>query len=409
MTEDLEAKLEEFISTRIGKGDSISTAERRARRIKTLSKSVDVSKPDIPSLYKYIEARERNGIKKKSLRVEMMDLEHWFEFLGFSQRLPRLKKEPSPEPYILTTEQVHGILKFCSQQYHKEIWFRNKVIIEVLAYTGIRIGELEKINLEDVRDGYLYVRSEKMERDRIVPLPKGLQDDIREYVEKYRMRSNARALFTSEKGRMGYGYLRSFIRKLGAKTGIKELHAHLFRHFYASQLYEMTNDLRMVQILVGHARIETTTIYEHMTSRKAAEKGRDAVERLFRDEGDLNQEVQKEAGAEQNRWAHWDLPELVRRFPSDLELLDQQNGTIIDQLDLFPVGESKLSHEGLGNVEPAFSIPANVHPSNVLDFHHHGNLVKLINLLNSLQSRKDYISHYPYSIVRDENAWRMAR
>ena len=115
------------------------------------------------------------------------------------------------------------------------------------------------------------------------------------------------------------------------------------------------------------------------------------------------------AGAGQNRWAHWDLPELVRRFPDDLELLDHQRGTIIDQLDLFPVGESKLSHEGLGNVEPAFSIPANVHPSNVLDFHHHGNLVKLINLLNSLQSRKDYISHYPYSIVRDENAWRMAR
>ena len=98
-SESLEAKLQEFISTRIGKGDSISTAERRARRIKTLSKSVDVSKPDIPSLYKYIETRERNGIKKKSLRVEMMDLEHWFEFLGFSQRLPRLKKEPSPEPY----------------------------------------------------------------------------------------------------------------------------------------------------------------------------------------------------------------------------------------------------------------------------------------------------------------------
>ena len=159
---------------------------------------------------------------------------------------------------------MKAILKFCDQQYHKEIWFRNRVIIEVLAYTGIRIGELEKINIEDVKDGYLYIRSEKMERDRLVPLPQGLQEDIKEYVEKYRMRSDPRALFTSEKG-------------------------------------------RMVQILVGHARIETTTIYEHITSKKAADKGRDAVERLFRDEGDLNQRVQKGAGAEQDRWAHWDL------------------------------------------------------------------------------------------------------
>ena len=307
MTGELEAKLREFVSERIGKGDAISTAERRARRIKTLSKVIDITKPDIPSLYRYIEMRERNGIKKKSLRVEMMDLEHWFEFIWLLQRLPRLKKEPSPEPYILTQEQVKAILKFCDQQYHKEIWFRNRVIIEFLAYTGIRIGELEKINIEDLKEGYLYVRSEKMERDRLVPLPKGLQQDIKEYIENYRMKSNPRALFTSEKGRMGYGYLRSFIRKLGAKTGIKELHAHLFRHFYASQLYEMTNDLRMVQILVGHARIETTTVYEHITSKKAADKGRDAVERLFRDEGDLNQKVQKEAGADLNRWAHWDL------------------------------------------------------------------------------------------------------
>ncbi len=69
--------------------------------------------------------------------------------------------------------------------------------------------------------------------------------------------------------------------ELGAKVGIRRLHAHLFRHFYATQLYGLTNDLRMVQILVGHARIETTTIYEHMTSAKAAEKGRDAVEKLF--------------------------------------------------------------------------------------------------------------------------------
>ena len=115
------------------------------------------------------------------------------------------------------------------------------------------------------------------------------------------------------------------------------------------------------------------------------------------------------AGAGQNRWAHWDLPELVRRFPDDLELLDYQRGTIIDQLNLFPMGESELRHEGLGNVEPAFSIPADVYPSNIFDFHHHGNWVKLINLLDSLQSRKDYISHYPYNNVRDENTWRMVR
>jgi hypothetical protein len=52
MTDDLETKLREFVSERIGKGDAISTAERRARRTKTLSKVIDIAKPDIPSLYR---------------------------------------------------------------------------------------------------------------------------------------------------------------------------------------------------------------------------------------------------------------------------------------------------------------------------------------------------------------------
>jgi site-specific recombinase XerD len=307
MNDELEAKLPEFVSYRIGHGDSISTAERRARRIKTLQKSIDVFRPDMNSIYKYIEQRQRNGIKKKSLRIEMMDLEHWFAFLGIRTTMPRLKKEPSPPPTILTHEQVNRIIHYCGEHFNKEVWFRNKVIIEVLAFTGVRIGELERMNLEDVRDGKLYVRSEKMERDRLVPLPGGLQDDLREYVEKYRMHSDSRALFTTDKGRMNYAYLRSFIRKLGAKVGIRDLHAHMFRHFYASELYRLTGDIRLVQILVGHARIETTTIYEHITSEETVEKGKSAVEKLFRGGEDLNQEDQKYVGALAKRWEHWDL------------------------------------------------------------------------------------------------------
>jgi len=47
-------------------------------------------------------------------------------------------------------------------------------------------------------------------------------------------------------------------------------------------MYKMTSDLRLVQMLLGHARIETTTIYEQLSTTEAAEKGKPAVERLFR-------------------------------------------------------------------------------------------------------------------------------
>jgi DNA-directed RNA polymerase specialized sigma54-like protein len=79
---DFELKLNEFYMERVGKGDSLMTAERRVRRIKWLSKNIDIFKPDLKKIYQYIESRQRDGIKKKAIRIEMMDLEHWFSSLG---------------------------------------------------------------------------------------------------------------------------------------------------------------------------------------------------------------------------------------------------------------------------------------------------------------------------------------
>ena len=289
---DLEQKLNEFYMERVAKGDSLMTAERRSRRIKWLSKKIDIERPDFRKIYEYIEARQREGIKKKTLRIEMMDLEHWFSFLGITARMPRFKKEPSPDPFVPTPEQVKKIVEFCDQHKNREVWYRNKVIIEIFAYTGIRVGELVKVNLEDIKDGFLYIRSEKGEKDRHVPLPAGLQDHISTYVQYHRMQSDARALLTTDQGRMPYEYIRSMVKKVGTRLGMPELHPHSFRHFYGTYLYRNTNDLRMVQVLLGHARIETTTIYENLMTREAAEKGRSAVEKLFQYDGNSIMKIQ---------------------------------------------------------------------------------------------------------------------
>ena len=138
------------------------------------------------------------------------------------------------------------------------------------------------MNLEDVKDGFLYIRSEKGEKDRYVPLPRGLLEHIEIYREKYRMQSDQRALLTTDQGRMPYEYIRSMIKKIGVKIGMPEIHAHSFRHFYGTYMYRTTNDLRLVQLLLGDACIEATTIYEHLSSKETAEKGKYAVEKLFR-------------------------------------------------------------------------------------------------------------------------------
>ncbi|WP_171823633.1 tyrosine-type recombinase/integrase [Thermogymnomonas acidicola] len=50
-------------------------------------------------------------------------------------------------------EQIEDMIKYCERQYNREVWFRNKLIIETLAYTGMRIWELARLNVEDLRGG----------------------------------------------------------------------------------------------------------------------------------------------------------------------------------------------------------------------------------------------------------------
>jgi len=299
----LEMKLQEFISYRIGHGDSVSTAERRTRRIKTISKNIDVWKVDTGSIFKYVEERLRKGIKKKSLRIELMDLQRWYEFLGYNIVLPKLKKEPDPDPFLPTDGEIRKAREFCLSRRDKYTWTRNLAIIDLLTTTGMRAGELIKVNLEDIKGDSIYIRSEKGERDRTVPLPKWMSDELRDYVENYRYKSDPKALFTTRTGRYNYTKLRNLVKYVGTKVGIPQLHPHSLRHYYATSLWKAGVDIREVQILVGHARIDTTTRYTHISQKELGEKVRDKVEDVFSFHKKLEPEVQihvKNDGSEPN-------------------------------------------------------------------------------------------------------------
>ncbi len=112
-------------------------------------------------------------------------------------------------------------------------------------------------------------------------MPSKFEEELREYIRTFTIPSDPRALFTTDRGRIVYSYLRSFISRLGEMAGIKGFHAHLFRHYLASEFYRLKVDIMLAQIIVGHARIETTTNYEYITSKEAAEKGKFAVETLI--------------------------------------------------------------------------------------------------------------------------------
>ena len=283
-------ELARFRTWAVGTGKyAPSTSGRMVRRVKQLSKLFDLDKLTEEQLWQYVEQELNSGKKEKSINNEMKDLRGWFLFKGRQLILPRLRSKPSPEPEIPTDEQVACLLDQQLGRPNRSVAIRDRAIMEVLAFGGLRIGELTALNLEDYQSGSIRVRSEKGERERRLPMPQFVRDDLDEYIGHHRLQSS-NALFTLPRGRMTYPYARKMIKTQGTKAGMPWFHAHTFRHYCATTLAAADMNLKKVQIHLGHKSIRSTEIYANLRQSTASREVASFFEDRFRGEGSQKEE-----------------------------------------------------------------------------------------------------------------------
>lgn len=117
----------------------------------------------------------------------------------------------------------------------------------------------------------LLVRQGKGTKDRMVPLGEHARNWISRYVEEVRPLLDAgnagRALFISGYGqRLSHGYVGNWVHRLLVKAGaVRHGSCHLFRHACATHMLENGADIRYIQQLLGHARLDTTQIYTEVS------------------------------------------------------------------------------------------------------------------------------------------------
>ncbi len=283
--EIFEQKLQEYRIWAITIGRySESTVERSVRRIKELSKKINIFNPSQKEILNFFAKLKERGVKPHTMNNMRKDLQAWFRFLGIKIEIPKFKEPPIPEPWIPTDQEVLNILK-ASEWGDRGIAMRNKLITELLFFGGIRIGELIKINLEDLRDNGIRIRSEKGEAERFIGLPEEIMKDIKTYIQYYRNPSDPTALFTTKKGRMSYQYIRNLVKRIGARAGVPRFHAHSARHWCATALlkgfFGTPLDIRMVQIHLGHRSLRTTERYTHVSQQEVAEEVRKRISAFF--------------------------------------------------------------------------------------------------------------------------------
>jgi integrase/recombinase XerC len=225
-------------------------------------------------------------LQNVSINRKLSSLRNFFDYLiseGHTKNNPA-KQTNSPKIPIKTAEFLSiddiNYLFDSALQDKTPLGIRNRNIYEVLYGTGIRVGELVSLDLEDIKmeEKILYVKG-KGRKDRIVPFGKKCKEaliaylDVREELKKRSKKprkTDVHALFLNKLGRRlssdGVRFiLKTFLKKI---TLQRKVTPHTFRHTTASHLLDSGADLMVVKELLGHEDLATTQKYTHITIDK---------------------------------------------------------------------------------------------------------------------------------------------
>ena len=161
---------------------------------------------------------------------------------------------------------VREVLRLLERAPRTPLGYRDRALLEVLYGTGMRRGELVRLDLDDLdlAQGELLVREGKGRKDRVVPLGKEARKSLVAYLEAARpklLRGETKALFLGKGGRrMSRPHLTDRVRTLGERAGMK-LRPHALRHACATHLLRGRADIRQIQRLLGHKTLSTTERY----------------------------------------------------------------------------------------------------------------------------------------------------
>ncbi len=176
---------------------------------------------------------------------------------------------------MLNEAEQAALLAACSAEAPTGL--RNRALVLLFLNTGLRVSEALSLVPADIdwAGGRLTVRRGKGGRSRVLWLGPG---DLRVGERWLAFRpSGAERLFCTMQGRPLHDrYVRNFVRRAGQRAGLtRDVHPHLLRHTFATDLLHSTGNIRLVQKALGHASLTTTMLYTHIVDEQleAALKG----------------------------------------------------------------------------------------------------------------------------------------
>ena len=242
-------------------------AEKTERPVETL---------DRKDLESFIRSLMTAGQSPRSVARLVACLRGFYRFVVVEQRLTKNPAEDlrAPRgwaslPKFLSLEEVDRLL--AQPDVAAPRGLRDKALIEVLYATGLRVSELVSLRAGDLHldDGYLTCVG-KGDKQRMVPMGQDAAEWVRRYIREGRpailKKRPSPWLFVNARGgplsRVGFWKI---LKAYGKTATLNiDLSPHVLRHSFATHLLERGADLRMIQVMLGHADLSTTQIYTHV-------------------------------------------------------------------------------------------------------------------------------------------------
>lgn len=242
----------------------------------------DIRRVDVTVLRRFLAEETDRGLAKTSIARLASSVRSYFKWMhrqrivvanpAAALRAPK-KRRTLPDP--LTQAEVGRLLAAPA----KDGWIaaRARAVVEVLYSGGIRVGEMQKLDLEDVdlSSGVMRVKG-KRKKERLAFLGAPARSALERYLALRQVEMGpipAEALFVNNRGkRLSVRGLERVVDGQLKRAGLAGRGSpHTLRHSFATHMLDAGADLRSVQELLGHADLATTQIYTHVTPKRLRE------------------------------------------------------------------------------------------------------------------------------------------
>ncbi|MCK5542945.1 MAG: tyrosine recombinase XerC [Desulfobacterales bacterium] len=222
----------------------------------------------------YLTELVKSKMKKRSIARKLSGLNTFFDYLvkigklklnpGNSIVIPKFEKSI---PHFLSIDDLFRLL----DSIKTDTWLekRNLAIFETFYSTGVRVSEIQGLNLKDIDfNNKMIIVTGKGSKQRIVPIGTRALDAIKEY--RLSFPKDFIPLFLNKNHtRLSSKSIGRILEKLVIECGLNvPVSPHTLRHSFATHMLDSGADLRGIQEILGHASLSTTQVYTHVSMEK---------------------------------------------------------------------------------------------------------------------------------------------